>query len=804
MLRTNFDSAWSVSKVGRFANPQDNVPQLVDLPHDYSIGTDCSANNVTGSANGYYDGYAVSYVKYLDAPEEWSGQHIFLDIDGAYMNSEVYINGNTVAHRPYGYAPYQAELTDYIKFGEENEIKVIVNNSAVPNTRWYSGTGLYRHVDLLRCGDISIAPWGVYARTESVTDGDATVVVEVNVKNSTGRKQYPTVFVEICDESEVTVASGHFRVAVEPSSENKGFVRMLVENAKLWDIDCPELYKIKATVFDGDCEADTDEAIFGIRTISVDVKRGFRLNGKTIKLKGGCIHHDNGILGSAAFDDADYRRVKLHKDNGFNALRSAHNPPSRGLLEACDKLGMLFMDETFDMWNEGKNINDYHLYFAQWWEKDVDAMVLRDRNHPSVIMWSLGNEIPEHGGRSDGWLWSQKIAARIRMNDNTRFITSAVNNVEPYGKENLELMKKQGGFSFTGPVMQQFNHDNFSDMTDGYTAPLDIVGYNYVDYLYDEQSERYKNRVMCGHESFPMSADLLWQEVLSRPNLIGDFTWTSFDYIGEAGIGKVDYVDGDEDSISPMSAFSSAYPWRLANDADFDICGFDKPQLHYRKIVWGSDETYIAVRNPEDFGKAEVVSQWGWPGVRHSWNWAEASVGKSVSLDVYSAADEVELIVNGKSIGRKPAGKDNRFTAKFITEYVPGTVAAVSYIDGKEISRDTVVTAGAPEKIILVPEKTVAAADGQSLNFVRVAVVDKDGKRVPGSCVKLCAVIDGDAVLQAFGSANPKATENYTSGEFTSFDGLALAIIRSGKTAGRVKLVIKSCFADAEYEYEIK
>lgn len=798
MKRINIDSGWILSYgLDLYAN---QIQQEVDLPHDCMIGLEVSPDSLAGAANGFYPGCSAVYEKSIFVSEDCKNKRVMLEIDGAYMHSEVYINGQLSVRRPYGYTPFHADLTPYIECGSHNEIKISINNEAVPNSRWYSGAGLYRHVDLLTAGEIHIAPWGVYAYTEYTRNGDAMVSVCVTVENHSRVHVSAPLKVTILDADGSVAITGQATASIPAQEQGQAKIRMLLENAQLWDTETPYLYTVRAELV-GE-HSDRHETTFGVRTITVDIKNGFQLNGKSLKLKGGCIHHDNGIIGAAAFDFAEYRKVLLHKQNGYNALRSAHNPTSRGMLEACDKLGVLLIDEAFDMWNIAKSKQDYHLHFEKWWQCDLDAMILRDRTHPCVIMWSIGNEIPEHGGDSNGAWWAQRLCARIRELDMTRPITSAVNNIQPPIKEMMTLVANDfaNGFTFTGPEMKKYNHANFFEKTEGFCAPLDVVGYNYIDYLYEQTIERYPHRILCGTESFPMEADLQWAMVQRFPNLIGDFTWTSFDYIGEAGIGRVDYT---EPGAEKPRGWGGGYPWRLANDADFDICGFDRPQLHYRKIVWGASETYLAVHNPKQKTLVETVSLWGWPEVKNHWTWP-GSEGMMTDIDVYSSADEVELFVNGVSVGSRPAGQTNRYKARFQVAYEPGEICAISYTNQQEVSRDVLKTAGKPVGLLLMAEKETLIANEQDLCYVAVQVVDGEGQRVPHAEIKLSAKVTGAVSLAGFGSAAPITTENYTKAEFTTFEGRLLAVLRASGIAGVAEFTVSSQMLNcAELKIEV-
>lgn len=800
MLRKNIDRDWEFISGKPSEMPIPGVgakPRAVNLPHDFMIETNTYAEAPGGSMTGYYGGGIGTYTKMLEIPDECEGQRILVEFDGSYMNTTVTLNGHVVTRHHYGYTPFHADLTPYLKAGKPNRLAVIVNNEAQPNSRWYSGGGLYRHVDLLTAPKIHIAPWGIFAYTTHVVDGNAFVVVETTIENHTGETKDVWADLQIKKEADDSPA-GYGRVKVHvPAGENAvGRVKIAVENADIWDIDAPALYKIEAALSDNETWLDTDTAAFGIRTISVDTKNGFMLNGRTVKLKGGCVHHDNGILGAASFRDSEYRKMKIHKENGYNAIRFAHNPMSRDLLDACDRLGLLVMDEAFDVWTMEKNTHDYSLYFEQDWEADMEAFVVRDRNHPCVIMWSIGNEIIERGGMSNGYEWSAKLTECVRKLDHTRFITSALcsffNGLDDDDKKAFFQALYEEMQSGAGNII---NLDNgygrsiWAGYTEAYASPLDVVGYNYLNYHYESALEQFPNRVICCTESKPGEMETYWADAERFSHVIGDFNWTSHDYLGEAGIGKQLYVDKEDAEEAAMAIHQSPFPWRTAHDADFDLCGFARPQSAYRKIIWGSDETYLAVHNPKNYDKAEVLGRYGWPDCEHTWTHAGME-GKPVKADVYSAAQEVELILNGRCLGRKAAGKDNHYMASFELTYEPGILKAVSYTDGKEVSADTLKSSGEAAAIRITPDKTVLAADGQSLCFAVIEAVDKEGNFVWNAERLARATVEGAGVLAAFGTGKPDTDENYTTGEFTSYRGKMLAIVRSGYETGKAVLTV--------------
>ena len=536
---------------------------------------------------------------------------------------------------------------------------------------------------------------------------------------------------------------------------------------------------------------DEAEVLFGIRTVTADPIRGLRINGKSVKLKGGCLHHDNGLLGAVTMTKIEERKIRKLKEVGFNAIRTAHNPPSAALIEACDRIGMYVFDEAFDAWSMGKRAGDYNQFFASDWERDLSSFVKRDRTHPSVIMWSTGNEIPERGGLGGGYARATRLAETIRSLDGTRPVSNGIcsfwsglddalakgrNQAQNSGEDEAETLWEKG--------------------TEPFTNGLDVVGYNYMEDLYERDHEMFPERVILGSENFPKEIGYRWPLVERLPYVIGDFTWTAWDYLGEAGIGKAAYFDADDPAAPKhpwdlMPQETSPYPWRTANDADFDITGRMLPQGAYRSVVWGSRKTYLYSMHPDTYGKTELVSMWGFPAVLPCWNYQGAE-GAPVELVVFSGAEEVEVLVNGKSIGRKRVSTEKPLprSVRFDTVYQPGCVVAISYQDGKEISRDTLETTGAPLGVRLIPERSDALADGHDLIYVAVEIVDRDGHVVPDAEVSLHAKVTGACTLAGFGSGNPVTEEDYTDSSAVTYRGRAMVILRSGYDEGKCSLSV--------------
>ena len=805
MKNISIDEKWVFRNgyVDNLGMLRDDPGVEVNLPHDGMIGTKVQSDAPAKADSGYFVGGLTNYTKYLMIPKEWENDCVGLKFDGAMMNVTIEVNGCKVGSQHYGYAPFYVDLTDYVTFGKENRITINCNTSMYVNSRWYTGSGLYRGAILCHGPRVHVVNDGIYVKTREVADGYAFLEAEVEVANSTLENRLAEITLVIAkDGSEEANCTVKRVIFIGAGKTETAHIAFNVKDPELWDAENPNLYKVMAQVKNlgvyrthflpqDNAEVDEAETLFGIRTITADVIRGLRINGKTVKLKGGCLHHDNGLLGAVSLYETEARKVKKLKEVGFNAIRTAHNPPSAALVEACDRLGMYIFDEAFDAWGMAKRGGDYSQFFISDWEKDLTAFVKRDRNHPSVVIWSTGNEIPERGGLDNGYELATKLAETIKKLDGTRPVSNGICSLWSGLDDELMINQSQKQNSAEG-----LHDTSWETITEPFTNGLDIVGYNYMEGLYERDHEMFPERVILGSENFPKEIGFRWPFVEKLTYAIGDFTWTAWDYIGEAGIGKAAYVDEDDiiaktNGWALMPGTGSPYPWRCANDADFDITGHMLPQGAYRSVVWGSPKTHLFSQRPETFGKKECTTMWGFPELFVSWNY-EGNENKDIRLVVFSNADEVELIVNGKTVGKKPVSTEFPMpnSVKFDTVYVPGKVEAISYKDGKEVSRDTLVTTGAPARIRLIPEKSTLKADGHDAAYIGIEILDNEGNVVPGAEIELVAEATGNAVLAGFGSGNPKTDDNYTDGETVSFKGRAMAIVRSGYEKGTVTVKI--------------
>ena len=775
----------------------------VNLPHDGMIGTPVSPDAPAGVDMGYFSGGVSNYTKYVYFPKEWENECVGFLFDGAMMNATVDVNGSKAALWHNGYAPFYCDLTDFVTFGEENRITVNVNTSMQPNSRWYTGSGLYRGVKLLHGPRVHIVPDGIFACTKEISGGYAFLEARVEVKNAGPGSRLAEVTVSFCAEGTGEVAAETKRVIqVCPGTTETARMALNIKDPMLWDTGHPNLYRIRATVRDlgayrthfvreENPAADEAEVLFGIRTVTADAVRGLLINGKPVKLKGGCLHHDNGLLGAVTMTGIEERKIRKLKEVGFNAIRTAHNPPSSALIEACDRLGMYVFDEAFDAWSMGKRAGDYNQFFASDWERDLTAFVRRDRTHPSVIMWSTGNEIPERGGLGGGYARAAKLAETIRSLDGTRPVSNGICSFWSGLDDALAKGRNQAQNAGDGDAETLWERG-----TEPFTNGLDVVGYNYMEDLYERDHGMFPERVILGSENFPKEIGFRWPLVERLPYVIGDFTWTAWDYLGEAGIGKAAYFDADDPKAPKnpwdlMPQETSPYPWRTANDADFDITGRMLPQGAYRSVVWGSRKTYLYSKHPDTYGKTELVSMWGFPALLSDWNY-RGYEGAPVELAVFTGAEEVEVLVNGESLGRKKVSTERPLprSVRFDTVYRPGTVVAVSYQDGKEISRDILETTGDPAGIRLVPERSGLLADGHDLVYVAVEIVDREGRVVPDAEAALDAKVTGACTLAGFGSGNPVTEEDYTDSSAVTYRGRAMAVLRSGYDEGSCSLTV--------------
>lgn len=757
-----------------FSNPEG---EPVDLPHDFIIGKTRRADAPGGAGNGYFGNGEGVYKKNLDIPAEWAGNTVLLDVDGAYMNLEVILNHEVLAMHPHGYTPFQVDLTPALKFGSRNNKLKLITQSRQPSSRWYSGGGLYRDVCLWVGGPVHIRPWNVFVTTPKIENNSALVQVETEITGTAEEKNIDYVCQILKKDGSIV---GEVRKSVKLSGSCKVVCEVLLDHSVLWDLDNPYLYTYRVSVEAEGEILDTAQDEFGIRSIEADPVNGFRLNGKKLNLKGGCIHHDNGFLGACAYPKAEERKIRILKNAGYNTVRISHYPPSLEMLKICDRLGMLLMDEAFDVWRLGKVPMDYHLYFEAWWERDIEYMIRRDRNHACVITYSIGNEIGERDGRNSGAAWSEKLAAKVRELDNTRFVISAICGVFPDGDEADDEDNVGGNFDLN--VME--DNSAWDKATCEFAKPLDIVGYNYLKDIYEVSHEMFPERVMLGTETHAFTTYDYWEKVEKLPYVIGDCIWAAVDYLGEVGVGKV-YWENDHEETS----FMTPYPWRTSWQSDIDLTGEQRPQSVYREIMWGNaGKSGIYTTHPKHFGEKFWGTDWHWYDVNDCWHFSDEWIGKPVKVDVYGSGDEAEFILNGRSLGKKPIEK---LIATMDIPYEPGVLEGIVYRNGEEISRSVLKTPGNAARLVLSAEDETLKADGKDLAYIRITLQDADGNRLTDDEREIKVEVSGSGEFVTMGSANPCTEDHITAPTCHLYRGTAIVIIKS-KEAGETTVTARA------------
>ncbi len=738
----------------------------VEVPHDWSIAGPIAQNNPTRGAGGFFPAGVGWYRKSFTLPTEAADKRVTVRFDGVYMLSELWVNGKAMGTHPYGYTPFSYDITDQLKPGQSNIVAVRVDNSKQVNSRWYSGSGIDRHVYLEWRDPVHVVPESVQVKTVSAAKNEAMLKIALSAENAGGADADVSFATEIyaLDADGKRAASPAAKTgpttAKFETKEGKKLASIetdaRVPDPRLWSPDHPNRYVAVTTLMESGRVLDTVETPFGIRTIEVSAEKGFLLNGERILLAGCCEHHDLGPLGAAAFDRAEERRVEITKAAGFNAIRTSHNPPSTAFLDACDRLGMLVLDEAFDTWEQPKNPQDYSVFFKDWWQRDIDAFVLRDRNHPSVIMWSIGNEISDLGsarGIGDG----TKLVERIKQLDTTRPVTDAV---QLYG----------------GMAPRDFNW-TWND-ADPLLAKLDIVGYNYQMGKYNQDHQRVPGRVMVATESYPRDMFQSWQWAADHTWVVGDYIWTGWDYLGESGIGKVQTGGGR----------GGAFPYHGGNCGDIDLTGFRKPQSHARNITWDRGEkmfTAIVEQGPD--GRPLRTDNWGTTPSRESWTWPGLE-GKSVDVQVYSRYDAVRVSLNGTVIGEKPTGRSEQFKAVISVPYAAGTLKTEGLVDGKVVATSQIKTVGPVAKLRLTADRSILHADGQDLSFITVEGLDADGNFQPNGDQEVTFNVSGAGSLAGVANGDLNNADSYQAKSRKLYQGRALIVVRATRQPGAVEV----------------
>ncbi|HEY4784563.1 MAG TPA: glycoside hydrolase family 2 TIM barrel-domain containing protein [Bacteroidales bacterium] len=757
-----FDYNWKFllgdTAAAKSSNFDDKDWRVLDLPHDWSIEGKLSPKNPTGRDGGYLPAGIGWYRKTFYVPGTWKDKCVSIYFEGVYMNSEVFINGKSLGVHPYGYTSFSYDLSSYLDFNHENVIAVRVDNSQQKNCRWYSGSGIYRHVWMFVTDSVHAAHWGVAITTPEVSSKKATVVIKTLVKNETSLPQNIVLKTQLREKDSKTAGNSQTKIELSANSEKEIVQTINASTPKLWTPENPNMYLAQIQVLKNSKIVDETQTGFGIRSIKFTVENGFQLNGKTIKINGGCAHHDNGCLGAAAYDRAEERRVELLKAAGFNAVRTSHNPPSEAFLSACDRLGLMVIDESFDGWKEKKNNFDYAMYFDEWWQRDLESMVLRDLNHPSVIMWSIGNEIIERK-KPEAVETAKMLANAIKRIDNTRPVTSAMTT-----------------------------WDKDWQIFDSLMAVHDVCGYNYQLKRAPADHERVPSRVIVQTESYPRDAFANWKLVNDYSYVIGDFVWTALDYLGESGIGRW-YYTGE---VPGEHWERELFPWHGAYCGDIDLTGCRKPISHYRNLLWNNTEKlYMAVRepNPEPLEIKETL--WSvWP-TWESWTWPGYE-GKDIQVEVYSKYPKVRLYLNNKLIGERPTTKEQKYKAIYTLPYSQGLLKAVGVEGEKEIESTILQTSGDATEIKLTADRTEIMANSQDLSFVTIELTDKDGIIQPNASNRLYFKIDGPGVIAGVDNADIKDVNQYVSNTRKAWHGRAMVVIKSTQKAGDIKLTVSS------------
>jgi len=736
----------------------DKAWRNVDLPHDWSIEGSPDRQNPSKGPGGYFPTGIGWYRKTFQAPASWQRKEISIFFEGVYMNAEVFINGHSLGVHPYGYTTFCYDLTPWLHWSAQNVIAVRVDNSRQINCRWYSGSGIYRHVRIAVKDPVHIDPWAVAITTPDATADKATVNIDALLKNDGTSTADVTLSAKIIDRNHRVVASKGVSIWLPAKGESHAILSIPVDKPLLWSVDSPNLYQLRLALTQNSRRKDEYTTTFGIRTIAFSPAHGFLLNGQPMKLYGGCVHHDNGCLGAAAFDRAEERKIQLLKTAGFNAVRTSHNPPSIAFLDACDRLGLLVIDEAFDGWRQAKNPYDYTRYFDDWWHRDLTSMVLRDRNHPSIILWSVGNEILERKS-PDAINTAKNLVSLVHQYDTTRPVTSAMTT-----------------------------WDKEWEIYDPLFAVQDLAGYNYQLFRAASDHERVPSRVIVQTESYPRDAFVNWNTIRQNSYLIGDFVWTAIDYLGESGIGKNNYPG------EPQGQFWEAeqFPWHGSWCGDIDLIGQRKPISHYRNILNNNKEKlYMAVREPKpDTGTIQETVWSVWP-TRESWTWPGRE-GEDMEVEVYSKCPTVRLYLNDNLIGEKRCTLAEEYKVTFILPYSAGTLKAIGISpDGSEDSL-TLRTANPPASINLTPDRRQLTANGQDLSFIQIELVDKKGTIDPNAARRLTISVDGPGTLAGAGNADMTDTDSYAGSSRKAWHGRALAVIRSSHKPGKITVSVSS------------
>ena len=732
----NFDSDWRFLKddVKGAENPafDDSQWRKIDVPHDWSIEGPYDKTNPTSRGGGYLPAGVGWYRKSFTVSEIDAKKKVTLEFDGIMANSEVWINGFYLGKRPYGYSSFSYDLTGHLKFGkgEKNILSVKADNSNQPASRYYTGAGIYRHVRLIITNPVHLEHWGVYISCSQVTDKRAVVKIENSIINESASQSQVVLETTILDPSGKVVKSAESKLSVPPGKTLPVSQAFEVADPKLWDIDNPDLYSVVSRIITGRNIIDEETNTFGIRDSRFEAATGYWLNGRNIKIKGVCLHHDGGAVGSAVPLGVWERRLKLLKETGVNAIRTAHNPVAPEFLDLCDRMGFLVMDETFDTWTAAKPNGEkgYNLFFTQWWEADTRDMVLRDRNHPSIILYSIGNEI------------------RDNLNDSTGF--------KKYRDQQELVHKLDPGIPVT---MALFRPNSSKVYTNGFVEKMDIVGQNYRENELVAVHQVKPELKVIGTENGHGQSE--WLILRDNPFMAGQFLWTGVDYLGEA-----------------------LWPSVSSRSGLFDRTGGWKP-LGYQRQSWWSDKPVVhIVRKEDNAGEGAWIADW---------TPVDAGTYDDARVQVYSNCDEVELFLNGKSLGVQQKPADDSPRAWEVT-FEKGTLKAVAKINGKEVANEELKTAGAPAKILLSADKSDITKNWDDVSFVTAKVVDAEGIVCPHADKLISFTVSGEGLIAAVDNGDNDSHEPYQASERHVFNGQCIAIIKAKNSSGKITVTAGS------------
>lgn len=785
MLMEKWNKGWKVWKEENAFRLINLIPadaKQVDLPYDAVFHQPQDPESPNEGKTGFLNGGTWHYAKEYYAPESERGMAIRLLFEGCAEKTYVFVNDSLAGESNYAYTEFYVDISSYLQYGRTNQI-VVTTTTLELSSRFYCGGGIYRDVYLCRGGDVYLEPEQLRVTTKAVNGDSAFVCVDAQLVNQVPYAVEAKLQLEIADMAGRSVFNAEYPVHLPGKRATLFSHHFQVKGIEAWSADNPVLYCCRARVVDGEGRLlDEESAQTGFRMVQVDAEHGLQINGRTVKLLGGCIHHDQGILGAETYDDYEYRRVYLLKQAGFNAVRCAHNPASKALLRACDRIGMYVLDEGFDMWGRMKNPGDYSLFFGSGYKAVLDTMVKVDYNHPSVIMYSTGNEIMDLA-TDKGYELSGEMTAYLHALDGTRYVTNAVNALLSAGNRMIEITAEANGDTLDDlknvdvnqyiaehrmPMDQVVAHSSISKMLEYLDGTMDIVGYNYMTERYAADSAKYPHRIILGTETHaPRIADN-WRLMQQHANIIGDFIWTSYGYLGETG-GRQNF------------------PALQNESCDLDVTGCRLPTSYYREVVLGHrSEPYIAVRTPEASTHPISLSPWSLTDAVPCWDFPGYE-GAEVDVEVYSPGDEVELFLNGASCGRQPASSKRPCQATFRIAYAPGELKAVAIQNGKSIGTFTLATTGRAATFAIAQEKYPV---DDELVFIDIQAVNAQGCPVYAAIPDMTVSIDGSAAkLQAFGSQNALHNGGYQCPTLGVKNGNALLVLRKCGS-GQVTLTV--------------